>query len=264
MEWVEIFIGLWYTYCKAAHKFCRMPSLLYYCITVKEAFAMSEPNTSAILVCAGNATRMGGINKILMPLGNSSVIGYSMLAFQNCPEIGEIVIVTKEENAPVIRETAEQLGISKLKHITEGGDTRQQSVMKGLRLTDKAYPYLAVHDGARPLVKPEHISRTIKDATVFGAATLGVPVKDTIKVVDDGLIVDTPYRPTLYITQTPQVFRRSLYLEAVTFAASHGLDFTDDCQLVEAIGWKVYMTIGEYRNIKITTPEDQKIAEVLL
>jgi 2-C-methyl-D-erythritol 4-phosphate cytidylyltransferase len=123
---------------------------------------------------------------------------------------------------------------------------------------------VAIHDGARPLVKPEHIESVIKDAGVFGGATLGVPVKDTIKVVDDGLITDTPHRASLYITQTPQVFKRRLYFEGIDFALEHELDFTDDCQLVEAIGGKVYMTIGDYTNIKITTPEDIRIAETLL
>lgn len=221
-------------------------------------------DTSVILVCAGNASRMGGVNKILMPLGDSNVAGHAMLAFEQCPDVREIIVVTKPENAPAIRETADKLGITKLAHITEGGDTRQQSVIEGLRLTSPECSYIAIHDGARPLVRPEHISRVIHDARVFGGATLGVPVKDTIKVVDDGLIVDTPYRPSLYITQTPQVFRRRLYFEAVDFALEHGLDFTDDCQLAEAIGCKIYMTVGDYRNIKITTPEDRQIAEVLL
>ncbi len=220
--------------------------------------------TSAILVCAGNATRMGGVNKILMPLGDSNVVGHSMLAFEQSDDIVEIIVVTKPEHFAAIRETAESLHITKLAHLTEGGETRQKSVLQGLRLVSKESQYIAVHDGARPLVKPEHIARVIKDASVFGGATLGVPVKDTIKVVDDGLITDTPHRPSLYITQTPQVFRKRLYFEAVDFAEEHGLDFTDDCQLVEAIGGKVYMTVGDYTNIKITTPEDRAIAEVLL
>lgn len=220
--------------------------------------------TSAILVCAGNATRMGGVNKILMPLGDSNVVGRSMLAFEQSPDIIEIIVVTKPENNDAIEETARSLGITKLTHITEGGETRQKSVMQGLRLVSKESQYIAIHDGARPLVRPEHIARVIRDASVFGGATLGVPVKDTIKVVDDGLITDTPHRPSLWITQTPQVFRKRLYFEAVDFAEEHGLDFTDDCQLVEAIGGKVYMTRGDYTNIKITTPEDRAIAEVLL
>ena len=93
---------------------------------------------------------------------------------------------------------------------------------------------------------------------------MGVPVKDTIKLVEDGLIVDTPQRSKLYITQTPQVFKRHVYFEGIDFALEHDLDFTDDCQLVEALGHKVYMTLSDYTNIKITTPEDIDIAEVLL
>ncbi len=223
-----------------------------------------KTDTSVILVCAGNATRMGGVNKILLQLGDTNVIGHSLRAFQNCPDVAEIIIVTKAENNDIIRETAAKLGITKLAAITEGGDTRQKSVMEGLKLVSKDSQYIAIHDGARPLVKPEHIAKVIRDARVFGGATLGVPVKDTIKVVDDGLIIDTPHRPSLYITQTPQVFRKRLYFEAVDFALEHELDFTDDCQLVEAIGGKVYMTVGDYTNIKLTTPEDRAIAEVLL
>ena len=187
-----------------------------------------------------------------------------MSAFQNCPDIAEIIIVTKPENFQPIQEIADTLNISKLSHLTEGGDTRQQSVMKGLKLVSKDSSYIAVHDGARPLVKTEHISKVIQDARVFGGATLGVPVKDTIKVVDSGLITDTPPRSSLWMTQTPQVFRKRLYFEAVDFALEHNLDFTDDCQLVEAVGGKIYMTQGDYTNIKITTPEDREIAEVLL
>lgn len=221
-------------------------------------------DTSVILVCAGSATRMGGVNKILMPLKDSTVIGVCMTAFQSCPDVTEIIIVTKPEHFQPIREMADKLNISKLAHMTEGGETRQKSVMQGLKLVSKESAYIAVHDGARPLVKTEHISKVIQDARVFGGATLGVPVKDTIKVVDDGLITDTPPRSSLWITQTPQVFRKRLYFEAVDFAMEHDLDFTDDCQLIEAVGGKIYMTQGDYTNIKITTPEDRAIAEVLL
>ncbi|MDE7121518.1 MAG: 2-C-methyl-D-erythritol 4-phosphate cytidylyltransferase, partial [Oscillospiraceae bacterium] len=163
-----------------------------------------KPDTSVILVCAGNASRMNGINKILMPLGNSNVIGICMQAFQNCPDVAEIIVVTKPESAQAIRETAESLQISKLTAITDGGATRQESVMQGLRLVSKSTDFIAVHDGARPLVRPAHISQVIHDARIFGGATLGVPVKDTIKIVDDGLITDTPPRSSLWITQTPQ------------------------------------------------------------
>lgn len=220
--------------------------------------------TSVVIVCAGNSTRMGGVNKILLPLGERKVIGVTMQAFQACESVSEIVIVAREDDIPAIRAEAEAAGITKLTECTTGGATRQESVINGIKKIAKDSELVAVHDGARPLVKPEHIEKVIKDASVFGGATLGVPVKDTIKSVDGGLIVDTPPRSSLYITQTPQIFKRSLYFEGIDFALEHGLDFTDDCQLVEAIGGKVAMTVGDYTNIKITTPEDIAIAEVLL
>lgn len=220
-------------------------------------------NTSAVIVCAGNSTRMG-VNKILLPLGGRLVVGVTMQAFQACESVKEIIIVAREADIPAIMEEAQKAGITKLKECTAGGDTRQQSVINGIRCISQDTELVAVHDGARPLVKPEHIEKAIKDALVFGGAALGVPVKDTIKVVDGGLITDTPPRSSLYITQTPQIFRKKLYFEGIDFALEHGLDFTDDCQLVEAIGGKVYMTAGDYTNIKITTPEDIKIAETLL
>ena len=207
---------------------------------------------------------MGGVNKILMPLGDRLVIGVTMQAFQACGSVSEIVIVAREADIPAIKAEAEAAGITKLTACTVGGATRQESVINGVKQISKEAELVAVHDGARPLVKPEHIEKVIKDASVFGGATLGVPVKDTIKTVNDGLISDTPPRKFLYITQTPQIFKRQLYFEGIDFALEHGLDFTDDCQLVEAIGGKVAMTTGDYTNIKITTPEDIKLAEVLL
>ena len=207
---------------------------------------------------------MGGVNKILMPLGDRLVIGVTMQAFQACGSVSEIVIVAREADIPAIKAEAEAAGITKLTACTVGGATRQESVINGVKQISKEAQLVAVHDGARPLVKPEHIEKVIKDASVFGGATLGVPVKDTIKTVNDGLISDTPPRKFLYITQTPQIFKRQLYFEGIDFALEHGLDFTDDCQLVEAIGGKDAMTTGDYTNIKITTPEDIKLAEVLL
>jgi 2-C-methyl-D-erythritol 4-phosphate cytidylyltransferase len=221
-------------------------------------------NTSVVIVCAGNSTRMQGKNKILLPLGDKLVIGVTMSAFQQCESVDEIIIVARSQDIPEIKAEAQRIGITKLSACTTGGDTRQKSVINGIRCISKESEMVAVHDGARPLVKPEHIEKTIRDARVFGGATLGVPVKDTIKMVDDGLITDTPPRKNLYITQTPQVFKRNLYFEGIDFALEHNLDFTDDCQLVEAIGGKVYMTTGDYTNIKITTPEDIKLAETLM
>ncbi len=221
-------------------------------------------DTSVIIVCAGNSTRMNGVNKQFLTLKGIAVAGYSMMAFEKCESISEIIVVAKESDIEEMKKLAGELKISKLSNVVKGGETRQQSVLNGLRRVSESTKMIAVHDGARPLVKSEHIEKTISDARIFGGAVLGVPVKDTIKVVSDNLITDTPYRPSLYITQTPQVFKKSIYYEGMDFAIEHGLDFTDDCQLVEAIGTKVYMTVGDYKNIKITTPEDIDIASVIM
>ena len=224
-----------------------------------------KKDTSVIIVCAGNSTRMGGVNKILLPLGNSCVIGHTMKAFENSESVAEIIIVARECDHEKIKEVAKKENITKFAGITTGGKVRQESVKNGLKLISKDTDIIAIHDGARPLVSPENIEKTIKDARVFGGSTLGVRVKDTIKVVEDDLIVDTPYRPSLFICQTPQVFKRKIYFDAVAFASEHNIEnLTDDCQLAEAIGQKIFMTEGDYKNIKITTPEDIKIAEVLL
>ena len=220
-------------------------------------------DTSAIIVSAGNSSRMNGIDKQFSLIENIPVIGHCMLAFEKCESIYEIIVVTKAENAEKIKVTAAGLGISKLTHVVEGGSTRQASVINGIKKVSEMTKMIAVHDGARPLIKSENIQKVIADARIFGGATLGVPVKDTIKVVSDNLITDTPPRSSLYITQTPQVFKKSVYMRGMDFALRNGLDFTDDCQLAESIGVKVYMTKGDYTNIKITTPEDLSIAEII-
>ncbi len=225
---------------------------------------MSELTVSAIIACAGSFTRMNGVNKQLAELGGIPVAVRSMLAFENADEVTEIVVSAREQDIPEFERLAEKFGVTKFKCAVKGGETRQQSVFAAFMQTDKTTRYIAVHDGARPLVKPEHIRQCIKDASVFGGAALGVPVKDTIKQADGGLIVDTPDRSRLYAVQTPQIFRRDVYVKGINFANDHELEFTDDCQLAEAVGIKVCLTASDYTNIKITTPEDIAVAEVLL
>ena len=183
---------------------------------------------SAIIVCAGNSSRMCGVNKILAPLGERLVIGITMQKFEACESVKEIIVVARETDIPAIEAEAKAAGITKLTACVTGGSTRQKSVINGIRCISSDTDLISVHDGARPLIKPEHIEKVIKDASVFGGAALGVQVKDTIKMVEDGLITDTPPRKFLYITQTPQIFKRRLYFEGVDFALEHDLDFTDD------------------------------------
>lgn len=219
---------------------------------------------SVIIAAAGNAERMNGINKQLAMLKGKPVIAYSMLIFQALDEVREIIVSARECDADIITNIAIDNGITKFAGCAHGGETRQQSVTNAVKMVSKETELIAVHDAARPLVDPDCIRQCIKDAAVFGGAALGVPVKDTVKVVEGGLITDTPDRSKLYITQTPQIFKKKCYFEGINFAAAHELDFTDDCQLAEAVGVKLCMTESNYRNIKITTPEDMAIAEAIM
>lgn len=225
---------------------------------------MQNFTVSAIIACAGSSVRMNGLNKQFAELDGIPAAVRSMLAFESVNEVTEIIVSAREQDISEFERLAEKYGVTKFKCAVKGGSTRQQSVFAAFAYTDKATRYIAVHDGARPLVKPEHIRQCIKDASVFGGAALGVTVKDTIKQVDGGLIVDTPDRSRLYIIQTPQIFRRDIYVKGINFANDHELEFTDDCQLAEAVGVKVNITVSDYTNIKLTTPEDIAVAEVLL
>lgn len=218
---------------------------------------------SVIIAAAGSGTRMGGIPKQLSDLNGKPVIIHSMEVFDRIEAVTEIIVVTRTEYTRTIRSAAEKYGITKPLKFAEGGDTRQQSVINGLKQASPKTELIAVHDAARPLVKEEYVLRCIRDAEIFGGAVLGVPVKDTIKEAEGGLVKDTPDRSRLYIIQTPQIFSRELYVKGVNFALRNELDFTDDCQLAESVGGTVNITMSDYCNIKITTPEDMKIAEIL-
>ncbi|MGN0648420.1 MAG: 2-C-methyl-D-erythritol 4-phosphate cytidylyltransferase [Oscillospiraceae bacterium] len=221
-------------------------------------------DTAVLLVCAGNATRMGGIHKILHPLGDTTVLEKSLHTFSQCKAVSEVVVICRPQDEAAFQAILQQMSIAVPITVAYGGATRQQSVTNGVAALQTDAAYIAIHDGARPLLRVEDAEKVIADAHTFGAATLGVPVKDTIKTVAEGVIVDTPPRSSLYHTQTPQVFARAAYLQAMAFAQAQGLDFTDDCQLMEAIHIPVMMTTGSYTNIKLTTPEDFATAEALL
>lgn len=219
---------------------------------------------SVIIAAGGRSLRMEGINKQLALLGGVPVIARSMMVFQGIEEVGEIIVSARPEDMDTIENIAMIYGISKFAGCAEGSETRQQSVVNALKRVSKETSLIAVHDGARPLVKAEFIKQCIRDASIFGGAALAVPVKDTIKQAEGGFVTDTPDRSRLFITQTPQIFKKKLYFDGVNFAADHDLDFTDDCQLAEAVGGKIHLTVSDYRNIKITTPEDMAIAEAIL
>lgn len=228
---------------------------------------MKKADTAAILVCAGNATRMGGIHKILHPLCDTTVLHQVLRSFCRCESIAELLVICREQDQAEFREVIAEIGAELSRPVTviPGGATRQQSVRNGFLAVTGDAEYVAIHDGARPLIRPADIERVIAAARETGAATLGAPVKDTVKTVSPGgIITGTPPRETLWLTQTPQVFSRQIYADALQKADRDGMDYTDDCQLVEALGRSVTMTRGDYSNIKLTTPEDFAVAEALL
>lgn len=217
---------------------------------------------TAVLVCAGNSTRMQGINKIFSCVNGTPVVALTLLACQKSKAVTDIVVVTKPENHDSIKSLAAAYGVTKPLLVTDGGATRAHSVLKGVTLSPS--DYVAIMDGARPLVKPEDIDRTCAAAKTCGAAALGVKMTDTVKRVDsDDNIITTVDRSDLVRIQTPQVFLKDEYVPLAKKALETDFEFTDDCSVFEYFGKQVKIVSGSNTNIKITEKEDLDIASRL-
>ncbi len=218
-------------------------------------------NNVAVILAAGSGMRMKSEkNKLLLEVGGMTVIERCVKTFANTPQINEIIVVCRESD---LDEFEVILGAYDLSYCF-GGKTRQESVTNAVEVIDEC-DLIIVHDGARPLITVKEITETIEAAKLHGAAAVGVPVKDTIKVVDRNMkITETPDRSKLIAIRTPQIFAFNLYKEALSVANRNALDFTDDCALIENVGRDVYVVKGEYENIKITTPGDIPMAEAIL
>lgn len=216
----------------------------------------------AVIVAAGTASRMGGIDKIMAQLGGEPLIRRTVRNFQNCDAIREIVVVTRPDL--VLKMTDLCHGFDKVRAVVQGGDTRQASVSRGLSALSEQVQLVAVHDGARPFAGEQLIDRVVRAAHSYGAAIPGVPVKDTVKAVQGGLVLATPDRNTLRAVQTPQAFDLELLKAAFVKVQQEGLAVTDESSAVEMLGMSVKVVEGSENNIKITTPLDLKIAEMLL
>ena len=216
----------------------------------------------AVIVAAGTASRMGGIDKVMAELGGEPMILRTVRAFQECDPISEIVIVTREDLIEEI--TALTSGMDKVKAVVVGGASRQESVGKGLNALSDKVKLVAIQDGARPFASWQLIDRVVRAANTYSAAAPAIPVKDTIKVVNGGVVTNTPDRKTLMAVQTPQVFDVALLRGALLKAWQDGAEVTDDCSAVERMGMSVKIVEGDERNIKITTPMDLKIAGLIL
>lgn len=224
--------------------------------------ALPLKRCGAVIVAAGSASRMGGIDKVMAALGGEPMIARTVRAFQQCGAIADIVIVTRPDLIRPISALCAQM--DKVRMVVAGGQSRQESVALGLNALPKGVELAAVHDGARPLITDAVIDRTVRAANSYGAAAPAVPVKDTIKVVRGGLVTDTPDRASLQAVQTPQVFDFDLLRGALKKAAEDATAVTDDCSAVERLGMAVKIVEGDERNLKVTTPMDLKIAEMLL
>lgn len=212
-------------------------------------------NVSALIMAAGSGKRMGSsVKKQFLKLNGREILYITVDTFSKCNMVDSIIIVTGSDEVEHVREL--MADIPKPVKIVVGGSERQYSVMNGLKEANGC-DIVLIHDGVRPFVSIEHIEECIRTACRDGACVLGVPVKDTVKVCDcDGNIVSTPDRRTLWLAQTPQVFRYDLIMKAYDNAQRDGFLGTDDASVAEKYGFNVRIVKGDYNNIKITTPDD--------
>ena len=230
---------------------------------------MSGFKSFALIPAAGMGKRMGAsINKQYLQLDGLPIVARTISVFEQSPLIEAIYLVIPADEIPYCREhVVAACGFRKVVGIVPGGRERQNSVMNGLRAMRHAVAdddVVVIHDGVRPLISPQLLRESIEVARDSDGALVAVPAKDTIKSVRDGMVIDTPPRETLWQAQTPQSFRFAMIYNAHLEAEQAGFMGTDDASLVERRGGVVRIVRGDYRNIKITTPEDLVLAEAFL
>lgn len=218
----------------------------------------------AVIVAAGFASRMGGVDKVMAELKGEPMILHTVRAFQQTEVIREIVIVTRPDLIIPVSDLCRKAGLDKVIMVVAGGKTRQESVMLGLGCLTKGTKLAAIQDGARPLVTAQLVDRVVRAANTYGAAAPGVPVKDTVKEAKGGVVQRTPDRKLLYAAQTPQVFDFDLIRGALQKAAGDKAEVTDDCSAVERMGMSVRLVPGEEENFKVTTRQDLLLARALM
>ncbi len=223
----------------------------------------TSANFSAVIPAAGQGLRMGSVDKLLVPLAGKPVIAWALEVFQKSPHVGDIILVTSSARYEPLREIIKTYRINKTREIVIGGSSRKDSVYNGLQCVRTEF--VAIHDGARPLLTPALLKRLIQGIAGYDGCVPGIPAVDTLKEVDsDGMVTGTPCRDRLCRVQTPQVFPTRILKSAYHYAMEKGITATDDASLVEAMGGRVRVMEGDPDNIKITTPRDMEIAAVHL
>jgi 2-C-methyl-D-erythritol 4-phosphate cytidylyltransferase len=221
---------------------------------------------SAIIVAAGKSKRIKDkLPKQFIKIGGKPVLTHTLESFERCEEVDEIILVVSEDWLTYCStEVVDKYEFKKIKRVISGGEKRQDSVYKALLAVPKNTAIVIIHDGVRPLINPSKITESIKMCKECQAVILAVPIKETVKRVEDGSVHTTLNRERLWTAQTPQTFDYETLLDAFEKAKKDGFTGTDDASLVERIGIKVKIIEGDYDNIKITTPEDLILAEEIL
>ena len=238
------------------------------CVPDKNRCGTCEMKVIALIPAAGMGKRMGaGINKQYLLLRDRPIVAHTIAVFEKASFIDAIYVIVPEAEIPYCREqVVDRYGFSKVREIVAGGAERQHSVLNGLRtVTDlQDDDVVLIHDGVRPFIPEPVLERAVAAALEHDGALVAVPSKDTVKVVVDGIIRDTPAREQLWLAQTPQAFRYGIIRAAHEIAEAEGFLGTDDAMLVERLEKEVHIVMGDYRNIKITTPEDLILAEAFI
>jgi 2-C-methyl-D-erythritol 4-phosphate cytidylyltransferase len=228
---------------------------------------VAHRHTTALIAAAGSSTRMGGeTSKQLLDIDGTPVLARTLMAHQLAESVDEIVLIARREDFEAFADLARRYGITKRKRITEGGDSRQASALRGLSVVSDQTKFIAISDGARCLVTPDMIDRINQAAWRYDAASAATPVTDTVKLVTKNGYTEegSPDRSRVWLAQTPQSFSLPLYRAAAYYAKDNDVVATDDTSLVEAIGRRVKLVDCGKENIKITTPEDVYLARAIL
>ncbi len=220
---------------------------------------------TAIVVAAGQSRRMGAAgDKILTKLAGHPLVAHSLAVLSSLAEVADIVLVGNEAQVPTLNVLVAEYGFSKVRAVVPGGADRRESVAAGLAAIQWPVEFVAVHDAARPCLSKAEAREVIADGVAYGAAMLAVPLVDTIKQVEYGVVVGSLDRSALWAAQTPQVFKHAWLVEGHARWRQVREAVTDDATLVSALGYKVRVTPGSRANIKVTTPEDLLLAAFYL
>ena len=234
-------------------------------IEISKGYLSCPFRCTAIILAAGNATRMGGLPKPFLTLNGRTMLEYSLDAFENCALVDQIIVATKPELKSKVVDLIGKNKYSKLNPVVNGGETRLESVKNAYMFSNPNTTHVAIHDAARPLIRTSDVYKILEEAMRYGAATAAYPVADSIKkATPDGFIQEDVCRKELWAVQTPQIFYRKIYDRALAKHAKNPFEVTDDNSLVTAAGFKVRLVDVNNKNYKLTTRDDAPVVAAIL